>query len=157
MTEDSDLDAFDRKILDALQKDGKLTNGELAVQVGLSASQCSRRRAQLEKAGIITGYHAKLDPSKVGIGLTSIIAVSLATHDERNAERFRHLIADLANVQDALSLTGEMDYSIKVVSKDLDDLSTFINKTLLPHEAVSHVKTAIVLNILKTTSALPLD
>ena len=68
-----EVDTFDRKILAALQEDGRLTNGELAERVGLSASQCSRRRTRLEHTGIISGYHARLDAQKVGIGLTSLV------------------------------------------------------------------------------------
>ena len=151
------MDEFDRKILAALQKDGRLTNSELGEIVNLSPSVCSRRRSSLEKTGVIKGYNAQLDPKKIGIGLTSIVSVSLSTHDDQNAERFRSLIADLDNVQDAYALTGEMDYSLKVVSADLDALSAFINQKLLPHEAVSNVKTAIVLDTLKTTSRLPVS
>jgi len=151
------MDAFDRKILAALQSDGRLTNAELAEAVGLSPSQCSRRRSQLETSGIIEGYTARINPAKVGIGLTSIISVTLASHDEQNAARLRALLSDLPNVQDAYALTGEMDYSIKVVCADLEALSTFINKTLLPHEAVQNVRTAIVLDTLKSSSSLPLS
>jgi len=155
MVKMNEIDAFDRKILSSLQRDGRLTNGELAEQVGLSASQCSRRRTSLEQAGIVKGYSANLEPELVGIGLTSIISVTLDRHDAGHAERFRKLVANLPNVQEAYALTGEMDYSLKVVSKDLKALSAFINQTLLPHEAVQNVKTAIVLDTLKSTSSLP--
>ena len=151
------MDQFDRSILAALQKDGRLTNTELAEVVGLSASQCSRRRTQLEQTGVIDGYAARVNPAKVGIGLTSIISVTLATHDEKNAERLRALLSSLPEVQDAFALTGEMDYSIKVVCKDLEVLSAFVNKRLLPHEAVQNVRTAIVLDTLKSTTVLPLS
>ena len=153
----TNLDAFDRKILSALQFDGRLTNNELADSVGLSASQCSRRRSALEQAGIIRGYHAVLDPEKIGIELKSIISITLAAHDEDNAQRLKNLLIGLPNVQQAHTLTGEMDYSITVVTPDLKALSAFINETLLPHEAVQNVKTAIVLDTLKDTSALPIE
>ncbi|MFD0917386.1 Lrp/AsnC family transcriptional regulator [Pseudahrensia aquimaris] len=149
------LDAFDRKILASLQEDGRFTNAELADRVGLSASQCSRRRTALEDAGIINGYTARLDPEKVGIGLKSLVSVTLATHNDDNAANLRSLLARLPQVLDAYALTGEMDYMIKVVTPDLKALSEFINQTLLPHKAVQNVKTAIVLDTLKETSALP--
>jgi DNA-binding Lrp family transcriptional regulator len=151
----SNLDAFDRKILKALQENGRLTNNELGERIGLSPSVCSRRRSSLENLGVIRRYTAELDPAKLGIGIKSIISVSLSNHDERNAERFKTLLSGLPNVQEAYALTGEMDYSIKVVCKDLDALSQFINSTLLPHEAVANVKTTIVLDTLKSTSELP--
>ena len=150
------MDGFDRKIIRALQGNGRLTNGELGELVGLSASQCSRRRAALEERGVIRGYTALVDPEMVGVGLTSIISVTLASHDDDNADSLRELVSNLENVQEAFSLTGEMDYSIKVVSPDLKALSRFISDVLLPHEAVQNVKTAIVLDTIKSTPALPI-
>lgn len=139
-----------------LQKDGRLTNGELAERVGLSPSQCSRRRSQLEDAKVIRGYRADLDPEKVGIGLTCMISINVATHNEDSASKLQQLLLRLPNVQEAHALTGEMDYSIKVVARDLRELSDFINTTLLPHEAVRNVRTSIVLDTIKQTGSLPL-
>ena len=151
------MDGFDCNIIRALQKDGRLTNGELGERVGLSASQCSRRRTALEESGVIRGYTALVDPEKIGVDLTSIISVTMASHDDENADQFRQLLANLDNVQEAFSLTGEMDYSIKVVSPDLKSLSRFISEVLLPHKAVRNVKTAIVLDTIKSTLALPIN
>lgn len=151
-----EIDGFDRKILAALQADGRLTNNELAERVGLSASQCSRRRARLEDNGTIKGYHAVVERERVGIGLVSMISITLATHNDDNAQRLRELLGTLSNVQEAHALTGEMDYSIKVVTPDLKALAALINETLLPHEAVQNVKTAIVLDTLKETLSLPI-
>ncbi len=153
----SNIDLFDRKILAALQKDGRLTNQELADSVGLSPSQCSRRRSALEANGMITGYHARIDREKFGLGLTCIISVTLATHNADNARRLMALFDRLDEVQEAYSTTGEMDYLVKVVVPDLKSLSEFINSELLPHEAVQNVKTAIVLDTLKERTALPVD
>jgi DNA-binding Lrp family transcriptional regulator len=154
MDEDA-LDLFDRKILAELQADGRLTNGELAERIGLSASQCSRRRTRLERDGVIAGYHARIDRARAGLPLVSMISVTLSTHNADNAARFARLVASLPNVQEAHALTGEMDYVIKVVTPDLNALSDFINATLLPHEAVQNVKTAIVLNTIKESAVLP--
>lgn len=150
------FDPIDKKILAALQRDARLTNQELAEEIGLSASQCSRRRNALENSGVIVGYHARLDKEKTGFGLISIVSVTLATHNPDNAKRLANLFASLPNVQEAYALTGEMDYFIKVVTPDLKSLSDFINNELMPHEAVLNVKTAIVLQNLKETSALPI-
>ena len=157
MNELSDLDTFDRKILALLQTNGRLTNGELAEHVALSPSQCSRRRSALEAAGIIRGYRAELDALKVGIGVTCMIAINLATHNEDNADKLHQLLNRLPNVQEAHALTGEMDYSINVVARDLQELSDFINNTLLRHGAVQNVKTSIVLDTIKQSSSLPID
>jgi len=153
---DERLDSFDRKILALLQADGRLTNNDLAERVNLSASQCSRRRQRLEEEGLIRGYRAALDRDRLGFSLVSVIFVTLATHNRDNARRFAELVSRLPEVQEAHALTGEMDYVLKVVTPDLRSLSDFINDVLLPHEAVQHVKTSIVLTTLKETTALPL-
>lgn len=150
------LDGYDRRILIALQEEGRLTNQELAECVALSPSQCSRRRRRLEEAGVIRGYHAVVDRRLAGFGLVSIVSITLASHDAENAARLKRLLDELPNVLEAHSTTGEMDYTIKVVSRDLDALSAFISTTLLPHEAVQNVKTAIVLDTLKESFELPL-
>ncbi|PSJ61134.1 Lrp/AsnC family transcriptional regulator [Kumtagia ephedrae] len=150
------LDDFDRKMLALLQDDARLTNNDLSERVNLSPSQCSRRRQRLEEEGFITGYRARLDRDRLGFPLVSVISVTLATHNRDNARRFGELIARLPEVQEAHALTGEMDYFLKVVTPDLKALSRFVNDELLPHDSVQHVKTAIVLETLKETGALPL-
>ena len=150
------IDQFDRKIMALLQGDARLTNNDLSERVNLSASQCSRRRQRLEEDGYIKGYRAVLDRDKLGFSLVNVISVTLATHNRDNARRFGELVARLPEVQVALALTGEMDYILKVVTPDLKSLSEFVNGVLLPHESVQHVKTAIVLETLKETGALPI-
>lgn len=151
-----DLDGFDLKILEALQKDGRLTNNELADRIALSASQCSRRRSRLEAEGYIQGYQARLDRHKVGLDLLVVVSVTLATHNRDNARRFAALVNDLPEVLEAYALTGEMDYHLKVATRGLSGLSRFVNDVLLPHESVQHVKTSIVLDTLKNFDGLPL-
>jgi DNA-binding Lrp family transcriptional regulator len=150
------IDDFDRKILALLQEDARLTNNDLSEKVFLSPSQCSRRRQRLEEEGLIRGYRAVLDRERLGFALTNMVTLTLATHNRDNARRFAELVARLPEVQEAHALTGEMDYILKVVTPDLRSLSDFVNGELLPHESVQHVKTAIVLETLKETSALPL-
>ena len=152
----SEIDGFDRKILSALQHDGRLTNNELADTIGLSASQCSRRRTRLEKQGYIKNYSAILDKELTGFGLVSIVFITLATHSPNYSARFAKLVLNQPEVQEAHALTGEMDYQLKIVTSDLKALSKFINDVLVPHEAVQNVKTAIVLDTIKETSALPI-
>jgi DNA-binding Lrp family transcriptional regulator len=153
---DARIDHFDRMILSLLQEDARLTNNDLSERVNLSASQCSRRRQRLEEGGHIRAYRAVLDRDLLGFSLVSVISVTLATHNRDNARRFADLVARLPEVQEAHSLTGEMDYILKIVTPDLKALSEFVNGVLLPHESVQHVKTAIVLETLKETGALPL-
>jgi DNA-binding Lrp family transcriptional regulator len=150
------MDAFDVKLLDALQADGRLTNLDLAARVGLSASQCSRRRAALEAAGVIESYHGLLNPQALGLDIVVYVQVRLATHSPDNSRRFLALVATLDEVQEAYSLTGEADYLIKLVATDLKALSRILNDVLLAHDSVAHVRSSIVLDKLKRTVKLPL-
>jgi DNA-binding Lrp family transcriptional regulator len=151
------MDNFDIKLLGALQDNGRLSNFELAEAVGLSASQCSRRRAALEEAGTIASYHAHLDAEALGLGIVVFVQVTLATHSPDNSKRFLKLIESLEEVQEAYSLTGEADYLIKVTITDLKALSRLLNDVFLPHDSVAHVRSSIVLDRLKQTPQLPLS
>lgn len=150
------LDGFDIRLLAALQENGRLTNQEAGERIGLSPSQCSRRRAALEAAGLIQGYHAQLSFEALGFRLLVIIQVALNAHNGDNARRFRDLVARLDEVQEAYAVTGENDYQLKAVVPDLKDLSTLVNDVLLPHESVARVHSSIVLERIKETSRLPL-
>ncbi|MBU6445496.1 MAG: Lrp/AsnC family transcriptional regulator [Alphaproteobacteria bacterium] len=150
------LDAFDLKILRELQEDGRQTNNELAERIALSPSQCSRRRTALEEKGYIRGYHAQLDHRLLGLGLLCVVSVTLATHTQHSAKRFARLVSRLPEVLEAYSLTGDMDYYLKVLTRDLADLSRFVNEGLLPHNSVQHVRTSIVLDTLKESAGYPI-
>jgi len=150
------MDDFDIRILAALQGDGRLTNNELAVQVGLSASQCSRRRAQLEADGVIASYHAALDPEALGLDVLVFVQVTLATHSPDNARRFLALVSGLEEVLEAYSLTGESDYLVKLQVPTLKVLSKLVSDVFLPHPSVAHVRSSIVLDRLKASARLPL-
>ena len=150
------MDGFDRHILAALQEDGRLTNQELAERINLSPSQCSRRRARLEEAGLIEGYFARLNRERLDYGLTAFVSVMLNTHNRDNARKFAELMRRLPNVQEAHALTGEMDYLIKLVVHNLKELSAIISDELMPHEAVHTVKSTIVLDTIKEGCAIPL-
>ncbi|HTV34717.1 MAG TPA: Lrp/AsnC family transcriptional regulator [Methylocella sp.] len=151
------LDSFDIKLLAALEVNGRLTNAELAEEIGLSASQCSRRRIRLEESGIILGYCARLNAERLGIGLVALIQVSLAQHSQENAKKFADFVNRVAEIQEAYAVTGDSDYLLKVVVSDLKDLAAVINERILPHASVAHVKSSIVLATLKDTHHLPLS
>lgn len=154
--QESGIDDFDRKILSALQSEGRLSNADLSDKVNLSASQCARRRMRLEEGGWIKAYHAVLDRERLGFGLVNLISVTLSTHNRDNASQFAELVSGLPEVIDAYAMTGEMDYVLKVITRDLNSLSVFVNEYLLPHETVQNVKTAIVLDTVKEGGGLPL-
>jgi DNA-binding Lrp family transcriptional regulator len=150
------LDDFDLKILRALQNDGRLTNQNLAEIAGLSASQCSRRRMRLEEENVISGYHAELASDVLGFGVIAFIQITLATHSPDNAKKFRALVNRIDDIQEAYSLTGDADYVIKAVLRDLKSLSHMVNDVLMPHPSVAHVRSSIVLDRLKESGKLPL-
>jgi len=151
-----EVDGFDLKILAALQDDGRRTNQQLADLIGLSASQCSRRRMRLEEEKVISGYHADLSSEALGFNLIAFINITLATHSPDNARKFRQLINRVDEIQEAYALTGDADYVVKAVLRDLKDLSDIVNNVLMPHPSVAHVRSSVVLDRLKESTKLPL-
>jgi DNA-binding Lrp family transcriptional regulator len=149
------MDQFDRKIITSLQLNGAQTNQELSDSVGLSPSQISRRRQQLEHDGIIEGYAARLSAQKLGFGVRVFVHVALAAHSPDNSRRFAELVQRTPEILEAHALTGDSDYLLKIVVRSLKDLSQLINDTLLPHESVDRVRSEIVLETLKESAALP--
>ncbi len=151
-----DVDSFDLKMLAALQDDGRLTNQQLADAVGLSASQCSRRRTRLEEDGIVAGYHADLAAERLGFNVVAFVHITLATHSPDNSKHFHDLVLRVDDVQEAYSLTGDADYLLKIILRDLKSLSDIVNNVLMPHPSIAHVRSSIVLDRLKATTKLPL-
>ncbi|HJM51620.1 MAG TPA: Lrp/AsnC family transcriptional regulator [Alphaproteobacteria bacterium] len=156
MHETRPTDPMDLKILDALQSDASVSNQQLAELVGLSASQCSRRRAGLEERGLIRGYRALLDREGLGFGVTVFISLSLDAHNTKGARSIRELAARTPEILEAHALTGSADYLLKVVVRDLRELSDLVNDVLLPNQGVARVHSNIVLETLKEEVSLPL-
>jgi Lrp/AsnC family leucine-responsive transcriptional regulator len=153
------LDAVDRRILRALQRDGRMTYDVLAQEVGLSPSAALRRVKRLEEAGAIASYVALLSPERVGLPLTAYLNVRLEKHTERHKRNpmdlFRAAVQTWPEVVECASLTGEMDYLLRVVVEDMSHYSRFIMDTLLKHPSVQDCKTSFVLDRVKNTTALP--
>jgi len=151
------IDAFDRAILDALQRDGAMTNAALAEVVNLSASQCSRRRSALETAGLITGYTARLDAGKLGLGLRAMVRVNLKDHAQGPDNDFAGFLERAPEVASAFSVSGDADYILDIRVRDLDAFADFIHARLLPDPRVSQVRSEIVLKTMKDRGALDLS
>lgn len=153
------LDAIDRRILRALQQNGRATYDQLAAQVQLSASATLRRVKRLEEARVIDGYVAIVPPERVGLGLTAYINVRLEKHTEthkRNPiDAFRVAVQAWPEVVECVALTGEMDYLLRVVVEDMSHYSRFIMETLLRHPSVEDCKTSFVMDRVKAVSATP--
>lgn len=143
------IDDHDIHILRLLQGNGRLTNQELSERVGLSASQCSRRRIQLEQTSKILGYYARLSPDALGPEITGLIEVRLMNHTLEYVDDFHHRIINDPSVIDAYKTTGDADYLLKVTVTDLNSLSTLINQLVAGYQSVAHVKTSVVLNRIK--------
>ncbi|MCL2894025.1 Lrp/AsnC family transcriptional regulator [Brenneria tiliae] len=143
------IDDFDLKILTLLQANARLTNQELSELVGLSASQCSRRRIALEQAQLILGYHARLSPNAVGLECLGLIEVRLINHTAEYVEKFHQMLGEVDAIIDAYKTTGDADYLLKVAVADLPGLSALISQILSQNKSVAHLKTSVVLNRLK--------
>ena len=132
-----------------------MTNAALAEVVNLSPSQCSRRRAALEQAGVIEGYSARLNAARLGFGLRAIIRVNLSSHGQRKDDDFARFVESHAQIRSAFSVSGDADYVLDVRVRDLDAFADFVHRSLLPHPQVSQVRSEIVLKTLKDDRGLP--
>jgi len=159
MEKEEQLDAIDRRILRALQTDGRMIYDTLAAQVSLSPSATLRRVKRLEESGVIAGYVALVSPERVGLGLTAYLNVRLEKHSEvhkRNPmDLFRAAVQTWPEVVECAALTGEMDFLLRVVVQDMAHYSRFIMDTLLKHPSVQDCKTSFVLDRVKNTTAVP--
>ena len=154
------LDAVDRRILQVLQEHGRITYEELAARVSLSASAALRRVKRLEDCGIVAGYVALVAPERVGLALTAYLTVRLEKHTDPQArspmDSFAASVQTWPEVVECAALSGDIDYLLRVVVRDMSHYSRFVMDTLLKHPAVRDCKTSFVLQRLKTTTALPL-
>jgi Lrp/AsnC family transcriptional regulator, leucine-responsive regulatory protein len=160
MEADNQLDAIDRRILRALQADGRMTYDVLAAAVSLSPSAVLRRVKRLEQAGVIAGYVALVAPERVGLGLTAYLNVRLekqaGVHKRSPMDLFRVAVQSWPEVVECAALSGEMDYLLRVVVQDMAHYSRFVADTLLEHPSVQDCKTSFVLDRVKNTTAMPL-
>lgn len=157
MLDSPKLDRFDRRILDELQRDGGLTNQELADRVGLSPSPCSRRVKQLEGAGVITRRVTLLEPRRLGLTLTAIIQISMDRHTPERFENFEAKVSSYPEVLECHLITGQdADYLLKVVVPDMDHYQAFLLGKITRIEGVSGVHSSFVMRSVVTKTELPL-
>ncbi|GAJ96009.1 Lrp/AsnC family transcriptional regulator [Agrobacterium rhizogenes] len=150
------LDDIDKRILRALQRDGRLQNIELAKEVGLSPSPCLRRVKLLEEAGIIDRYVAVVDPVKAGLPLSMFARVWLTAQDAETIGHFMAAMKRLPQVMECYIMLGESDALLRVVVSDLDDYRQFQSIHLTKVNGIQNVKTDVPSQIVKQTYALPL-
>jgi Lrp/AsnC family leucine-responsive transcriptional regulator len=150
------LDRYDRRILEELQRDGRISNQDLAERIGLSASPCLRRVRALEESGLITGYRALLDAGRLGLTLTALIHISMDRHTPERFANFERSVGELPEVMECLLITGqEADYQLKVVVRDLDAFQALLLEKITRIEGVSGVHSSFVLRRVIDKTALP--
>jgi Lrp/AsnC family leucine-responsive transcriptional regulator len=151
------LDAYDRRILEALQNEGRISNQDLADRIGLSPSPCLRRVRALEEAGIIAGYRALLAADKLGLDLMAILSISMDRHTPERFAGFEAKVTALPQVLECLLITGrDADYQLKVVVRDMAAYQDLLLNHITRIEGVSGVHSSFVLRRVVERTAVPL-
>ncbi|MBU2976819.1 leucine-responsive transcriptional regulator Lrp [Alteromonas sp. C1M14] len=148
------LDRIDRNILKVLQKDGRISNVELAKSVGLSASPCLDRVRRLEAQGYITGYHAQLDPEKLGAAMLVFVEITLTKTSVDIFEEFSSAVQEHEDIQECHLVSGDFDFLLKARVADMSSYRRLLGDTLLRLPGVSESRTYVVMEQVKSTTAL---
>jgi Lrp/AsnC family transcriptional regulator, leucine-responsive regulatory protein len=151
------LDAIDRRLLVALQNDGRLTATELAERAGLTTSPCLRRLRRLEDTGVIRGYAALVDQKKVGLPVSVFVSIKLERQREEDLNRFQEAVRGCPEIVECYLMTGQRDYLLRVVARDLADYERIVKETLTRIEGVASIESSFALSQVKHSNALPLD
>ena len=150
------IDIFDRRILKELQRDGRISNVDLAKAVGLSPSPCLRRVRDLERSGIIDRYGAILNQGAAGLPLSVFVQVTLERQVETALETFERNISERPEVLEAYLMTGDSDYLLRIVVPDVSDYEIFLKDHLTSIPGVASIKSSFALNRVKYETALPI-
>ena len=139
----------DRRILELLQADSRISNADLAEKAGLSASSCWRRVRSLEEAGVIERYGVVVNPAKIGLGFQAVVLVHLTRHDRSQLDAFIRAVNNRAEVQECYATTGQADYHLRVLCRDIDAYNTFLEDFLFQLPGVQSAQTNVVLREIK--------
>lgn len=150
------LDTADRNILKLLQEDGRITNADLARKVGLSPPSMLQRVRRLEQKGLIRGYSAQLDPEKLGYTLQIIAMIGLSMHQDKPIEVFIDEVMDIPEVLECHHVSGDYDFMLKIVAKDMHDYERVLRDHLSTIRAVGKIHSCFVLRTNKEARAIPL-
>ncbi|KKW92073.1 MULTISPECIES: Lrp/AsnC family transcriptional regulator [Sphingobium] len=150
------LDEIDRKLLRALQANGRITNQDLSDLVGLSPSPCLRRLRQLESAGVISHYAALVDPAAVGLTVTAFVRVRLDQQDDRHLAAFEKAVDGFPEVMECYLMTGDADYQLRILVESLNLFEDFLRHKLTKIRGVAQVTTSFALRPVVYRTALPL-
>lgn len=138
------LDETDRALIRALERDARISNKDLAASVGLSPSGCIERVRSLQERGVVTGFHAEVDPQHLGVGLQALIAVRLTKHTRADVDSFREHVLALPEVLSMFHVTGSEDFLIHVAAKDPDHLRDLALDRFTTRPEVLHIETSLV-------------
>lgn len=150
------LSETDKKILVALQEDCSLTNADLAAKVGLSTAPCWRRIKRLEDMGIITNRVALVNPKKLDLDIVVYASVKLSSHTEESLEIFESTIILYPEVTECYTISGAMDYMIRVITRDMQTYEAFLRQKLLKLDMVNEIHSRFAVTKVKYTTAVPL-
>jgi DNA-binding Lrp family transcriptional regulator len=151
------LDSIDRQILAELQADGRMTNVELARRVKITAPPCLRRVRALEKAGYIKGYHAELNAAALGFEVTAFAFVGLSSQADGDLRAFEEQVRVWPQVRTCRMLSGEVDFVLLCVARDLPEFQAFVTEKLTAAKNVASVKTALAIRISKFEPGVPIE
>ena len=151
------LDRYDQAILTAIQKDGRLSNQDLAKTIGLSAAPCWRRLKRLEDEGYITGYMALINPKKIGLQVIAFAEVSLDNHHPSTLDAFNKLIQSCPEIQECHSVTGRCDYLLKIATRDMQAYEELLSNRILQITGIRSINTMFSLKTSKLSRELPID
>ncbi|RPG64248.1 MAG: Lrp/AsnC family transcriptional regulator [Flammeovirgaceae bacterium TMED290] len=150
------VDSIDRKILNILQKNAKITNAKLSNEIGLSPAPTLERVRKLETSGIISGYHAKLDNSKIGLNVSTYVMVSLKSHNKKNLDLFIDKIKNVENIVECHHITGSGDFILKVVAKDIESYQKLMLEKVSEIESTDSLQSMVILSTFKDNKVMPL-
>jgi len=156
MATDYAIDAIDKKILDVLQENGRITNLHLSNLIGLSPAPTLERVRKLEKAKVLKSYHAEVDASKLGYDLNVTIQVTLARQIENAMQKFTSQIQQIDEIIECVQVTGDFDYLLRVIVKDVRGLDILINEKISHIEVIGQLKTNVILSTIKSSKKIPL-
>jgi DNA-binding Lrp family transcriptional regulator len=151
------LDSIDLNILAQLQGDGRMTNVELSRRARITAPPCLRRVRALEKAGFIRGYHADLDAKALGYGLNAFAFVGLSSQSDADLKAFEDQVRSWPLVRECYMLSGEVDFVLRCVARDLSEFQAFVTDTLTAAKNVASVKTALSIRTSKREPGIPVS
>ena len=149
------FDAIDRKILQILQKNAKITNAQLSKEIGLSPAPTLERVKKLENSGVIMSYHAKLNPHEVGLGVTTFVQVTLVGHKKQFIEGFVAHINEIPEVVECHHITGQGDFLLKVVASDIPRYQQLMLERISEIDEIDSMESIIILQTFKDSRGVP--